>query len=146
MYFFRYIINFGGFIAGEFMCKFTSFLDFTMATEYPLILIVFAIILYTRKFPKLEDTLDQFPMDEMINRHSPQPPLNYSRQSGQIRNGSRPPSIQGSRQGSRPSSVQGGRASSLQGGRAAPPSFFRGGSKTPSEQGSRAPSVAGKSF
>ena len=128
------------------MCKFTAFLDFTMATEYPMILIVFAIILYTRKFPKLEDTLDQLPMDEMINHDG----INSSRHSD-YRNGSRPPSayqgrppsVQGSRHGSRPPSVQGGgrtsRASSIQGGRA--PSLIGGLKPSP---GSRPPSVSGK--
>ena len=145
IYIFRYIVNYGGFIAGDIMCKFTAFLDFTMATEYPMILIVFAIILLTRKFPKLEDTLDQLPMNEMIHHDG----MNSSRHSD-YRNGSRPPSayqgrppsVQGSRHGSRPPSVQGGgrasRASSIQGGRA--PSLIGGLKPSP---GSRPPSVSG---
>ena len=127
----------GGFNAGQFMCYFTSFLDHTLAAAYPLLLIVFGVILYTRKFPKTSDEIeDQFSMDEM------QPPpssMNYRNGSrppsvtvARPAHGSRPPSVQGSRQGSRPPSVQGQK----------PPSFFKG-SRTPSEQGSRAASVAG---
>ena len=130
----------GGFNAGQFMCYFTSFLDHTLAAAYPLLLIVFAIILYTRKFPKNSDDPsyeDQFPMDEM-------------NQSMNYRNGSRPPSVTVARpaHGSRPPSVQGSRQggsrppSSVQGAGGKPPSFFKA-SRTPSEQGSRAASVAG---
>ena len=139
---FRLIVNMGGFNAGQFMCYFTSFLDHTLAAEYPLLLIVFGIILYTRKFPKISDGgaaglsyEDQFPMDEMMNqsnyRNGSRPPsVTVARPA----HGSRPPSVQGSRQGSRPPSVQGGAGK--------PPSFFKG-SRTPSEQGSRAASVSG---
>ena len=42
-----------------------------MAAEYAILIIIFSIILYTRKFPKLEEALDQMPMDEIINRSQP---------------------------------------------------------------------------
>jgi hypothetical protein len=35
-----------------------------------MILIILSIVLYTRKFPKFEETLDQLPMDEIMERHS----------------------------------------------------------------------------
>lgn len=102
-----YIANIGAFPGGHILCSVTAFLDFTLATEYALILIVFSIILYTRKFPKIEDTLDHLPMEEMIH-HSPPASISYpdrsnSRQMNASRQGSRAPSVNGSR----PPSVNG---------------------------------------
>ena len=104
----------GEFDGGEILCQITAFFDFTLASEYAILLITFAIILYTRKFPKLEDTLDELPMEAMVNQMSPGPPpsaLSYqqhqqqprrtpSRQS-EARNGSRAPSVVGSVDGYR---------------------------------------------
>ena len=104
------------------MCKFTAFFDFTLATEYALLIITMAIILYTRKFPKLEDTLEELPMDRMLNHstvHSPAPSYNYPNYNSGPQNPRRTPSRQ-SHNNSRP------------------PSVIRGPAG-----GSRAPSVAG---
>ncbi len=68
-----YVVHVGAFSSGEMMCRIAAFFDFTLATEYAMILVVFSIILYTRKFPKIEDTFDDpLPMDaiEEMSRHS----------------------------------------------------------------------------
>ena len=118
---FRYIIHVGAYPSGQIMCQVTAFFDFTMAFEYPLLLFIFALILYTRKFPKIEDTLDNLPMDEMIS-HRMSPPCSFqqppqprfaartgtpSRQAESRNGGSRTPSVIGSVDGyRRPTSQQ----------------------------------------
>ena len=47
-----YVIENVKFTGGFILCKFTGFLDFWMLAEYPILIIVFGIILLTRKFPK----------------------------------------------------------------------------------------------
>ena len=69
-----------------------------------------AVVLYTRRLPKFEDTLDELPMQNQVNYSQP-PSISYppvvriqapSRQSNGSRDhGSRPPSVTASRTGSR---------------------------------------------
>ena len=47
-----YVVDEGYFNGGEILCKFTGFLDYFMQAEYPILIIAFAVILLTRKFPK----------------------------------------------------------------------------------------------
>jgi len=135
-----YIVHVGAFPGGQILCRITAFFDFTLATEYALLLIVMAVVLYTRKFPKFEDTLDDLPMQNQMNYSQP-PSVSYPpshRQPQSRQSGSRPPSVQN---GSRPPSVQNfSRPPSAQNG-SRPPSVT--GSRAGSRQGSRAPSVVG---
>ena len=47
-----YVIENGVFAGGFILCKFTGFLDYWMLAQYPILIIVFGVILLTRKFPK----------------------------------------------------------------------------------------------
>ena len=47
-----YVIENGYFTGGFILCKFTGFLDYFMMGEYPILIIMFGLILLTRKFPK----------------------------------------------------------------------------------------------
>ena len=64
---------------GAFWCSSAGFLDFMLGFEYPLLLIAFGLILYTRRFgppPQEQMVFDDFPMDEVdqhgsiINAHN----------------------------------------------------------------------------
>jgi len=48
-----YVVNSGFFKGGFILCKFAAFLEHFLAAEYPLLVIAFAIVLLTRKFPKV---------------------------------------------------------------------------------------------
>jgi len=84
-----FIVNVGFFEGDEILCKFAGFLDFFLAAEYPIILIVFAVILYTRKYPKLEEGNFDLPMDE-YNEPIPAIPSHYGHESNSYRPPSRP--------------------------------------------------------
>ena len=109
-----YVVHVGAFSSGEIMCKITSFFDYALAAQYALILVIFAVILYTRKFPKFEDTLDpiedlmatqmQRPPSHMSNSSHNRPPSHMSNSYNQPR---RTPSRQSSQNGSRAPSVVG---------------------------------------
>ena len=71
-----YIVHMGVYPGGEILCKIVAFFDFTFATEYALLLIVMAIVLYTRRLPKFEDTLDDLPMQNQMNYSQP-PSMSY---------------------------------------------------------------------
>ena len=109
-----YIVNVGAFASGEIMCKIASFFDYALAAQYALILVIFAVILYTRKFPKFEDTLD--PVEDLMVTHMQRPPSHMSNSSH-----NRPPSHmsnsynQPRRTPSRQSSQNGSRAPSVVG-------------------------------
>ena len=47
-----YVIENGRFTGGFILCKFTGFLDYFLLAQYPILIIVFGIILLTRRFPK----------------------------------------------------------------------------------------------
>jgi len=57
-----FIVSLGFFEGDEVLCRFTAFADFFLAASYPFILISLAIILYTRKYPKLEERSYGLPM------------------------------------------------------------------------------------
>ena len=122
----------GAFPGGQILCRITAFFDYTLATEYALLLIVMAVVLYTRKFPKFEDTLDDLPMQNQMNYSQP-PSVSYPpshRQPHSRQSGSRPPSVQN---GSRPPSVQNGSRPPSAQNYSRPPSVT--GSRTGSRQG-----------
>jgi hypothetical protein len=154
-----FIVNVGYFEGGEILCKFTGFLDFFLAAEYPIILVVFSIILYTRKYPKLEEGNFDLPMDEF----NPEPAIMTSQYGPPEHNGYRassrahsvassyrapqylpnkPPSVIGSGYGGghRAPSVVGSVNGGYGGGHRAPSVV---GSVTNGHGGQRAPSVVG---
>jgi hypothetical protein len=59
-----FVVNVGFFEGGEILCRFSAFLDFFLAAEYPILLISLSIILYSRKYPKLEDRSYGLELDE----------------------------------------------------------------------------------
>ena len=59
-----FIINIGFFEGDEIFCRCTAFLDYFLAAQYPILLIFLSIILYSRKYPKLEDRNFVFPLGE----------------------------------------------------------------------------------
>ena len=71
-----YVVHVGSFASGEIMCKISAFFDYTLATEYALLLVIFGVILYTRKFPKFEDTLD--PVEDLMTQMRPPSHLSNS--------------------------------------------------------------------
>ena len=133
-----FIVNVGFFEGDEILCKFAGFLEFFLAAEYPIILIVLSVILYTRKYPKLEEANFDLPMDE----YNQEPPMHYVQENNSYRGPSRPQSNASSYRvqqypPSKPPSVIG----SVNGG------YAGGGHRAPSVVGSvnghRAPSVVG---
>ena len=156
-----FIVNVGFFEGDEILCKFAGFLDFFLAAEYPIILIVLAVILYTRKYPKLEEGNFDLPMDE-YNEPPPAIPSHYGHESNSYRPPSRPHSNASSYRvqqypPSKPPSVIGSVNGGFSGGGHRAPSVVgsvnngHGGHRAPSVVGSvqggrptgRAPSVAG---
>ena len=106
-----YVINLGYFTGGLILCKFTAFLEYYVQAHYPMTIIAFAVILLTRKFPKVEDPIDDFvPLGEM-DRSRPPSIMNASRASragsvashrpGSVASRSKPPSVIGSVDGYR---------------------------------------------
>ena len=99
------MVHVGAFPGGNILCRIIAFFDFTLATEYALLLIVMAIVLYTRRLPKFEDTLDDLPMQNQMNYSQPPsmsyPPVVRQQAPSRQSNGSRPPSVTASRTGSR---------------------------------------------
>lgn len=136
-----FIINVGYFEGDEIFCKFAGFLDFFLAAEYPILLIMLSIILYTRKYPKLEEGNFGLPMDEF----NPEPDMHPSQYDPGYRVPSRAHSTTSSYRAqqypNKPPSVIG----SVNGG------YNGGGRRAPSVVGSvngyggqqRAPSVVG---
>lgn len=45
-----FVVNFGIWGGGQIWCQMAGFFDFTLATAYPLILLAFAVTLYTRRY------------------------------------------------------------------------------------------------
>lgn len=136
-----FIVNVGFFEGDEIFCKFAGFIDFFLAAEYPILLSILSIILYTRKYPKLEEGNFGLPMDEF----NPEPEIIHSQYGPSYRVPSRAQSQASSYRGqpypSKPPSVIG----SVNGG-------YNGGSRRPSSvvgsvnggyNGQRAPSVNG---
>ncbi len=139
-----FIVNVGFFEGDEIFCKFTGFLDFFLAAEYPIILIVLAVILYTRKYPKLEEGNFDLPMDE-YNEHPVAIPSHYSHESHNYRPPMRPQSNASSHRiqqypPSKPPSIIGSVNAGFTGGHR-PPSVI--GSVNGGHVGHRAPSVVG---
>jgi hypothetical protein len=64
------------------LCKFAGFLDFFLAAEYPILLVILSIILYTRKYPKLEEGNFGLPMDEFNPDPAIMPPQYGPEMSG----------------------------------------------------------------
>ena len=158
-----YIVNMGFFEGDEIFCRCTAFLDFFLAAEYPLLLIFLAIILYSRKYPKLEDRNIDFQLGDydpaeaapmtsrfmtetpslraqsrsaVKNPYQPSPPVsNHYRGSPQYRESPiiKPPSVIGSVHGHRAPSVAGSTS-----GKRAQSAMSNGGGRD-----KRAPSVAG---
>ena len=94
---------------GSVYCTLSGFLDFTLATLYPVILVLFAIVLYTRNFYRapVDDLglpMDEVDFDDVINgsqvHHGSRAPsvANSYRQQQQSysRTPQKPPSISGS--------------------------------------------------
>ena len=102
-----FVVQFGVWNSGQIWCSMAGFFDFTLATMYPLILLAFAIILYTRAYHPPNDQLD-LPMGDIDPLEGPEPGgvLHTSSRAPSVANSytgrtSKPPSIIGSENGYR---------------------------------------------
>ena len=80
-----FIVNVGFFEGDEILCRFAAFLDFFLAAEYPILLITLSIILYSRKYPKLEDRIYGLQLDELEPEEMDPMALRYGSQTPSIR-------------------------------------------------------------
>ena len=105
-----YVVNAGYFTGGFLLCKVAGFMEHYLMAEYPLLLITFAIVLLSRKFPDVEEAEEmEYPMEDVVTSRPPSimnasRQGSYSRGPGSIysdRGSVKPPSVIGSADGYR---------------------------------------------